>query len=149
MTQIPFSYAYLVNLTKYTPVFIISSIPTGKNAVTVRNRNTKIPHFLGDALQFGTAAIILFVIALARNLPFPKERSLIGVIKFGVLQYGMSAKFFQWCLLEVSIGMFQIILALCLLNTFLLAIIHQQENFYWRTLVGGIISLADVGIIFQ
>jgi drug/metabolite transporter (DMT)-like permease len=83
------------------------------------------------------------------RLDLPKGRSLIGAINFGALLYGTSAIFFHWSLIEVSPRMFQIILALSPLITFLLAIVHQQENFHWRTLVGGLISLAGVGIVFH
>jgi drug/metabolite transporter (DMT)-like permease len=83
------------------------------------------------------------------RLDLPKGRSLIGAINFGALLYGTSAIFFHWSLIEGSPRMFRIILALSPLITFLLAIVHQQENFHWRTLVGGLISLAGVGIVFH
>ena len=83
------------------------------------------------------------------RLDLPKGRSLIGAINFGALHYGTSAIFFHWSLIEGSPRMFRIILALSPLITFLLAIVHQQENFHWRTLVGGLISLAGVGIVFH
>ncbi|MDW7755312.1 MAG: EamA family transporter [Brevefilum sp.] len=54
---------------------------------------------------------------------------------------------FYWSLLEVSPGMFQIILALSPMITFLLAIVHRQEYFHWRTLSGCLISLVGVVVV--
>jgi drug/metabolite transporter (DMT)-like permease len=56
---------------------------------------------------------------------------------------------FYWSLLEVSPGMFQIILALSPMITFLLAIIHKQEDFRWRTMAGCLISVVGVAVVFR
>ena len=129
--------------------FIISTILAGNNAVAVRFSNAEIPPFLGGALRFGVAALILFIAVLVFRLPLPKGRAWIGAIIFGVLQFGISPLLFYWSLLEVSPGMFQIILALSPMITFILAIIHRQEDFQWKTLLGCFISLAGVALVFR
>ena len=129
--------------------FLMSTILAGNNAVAVRYSNAEIPPFLGGALRFGTASIILLAIVWINHLPLPQGRAWIGVIIFGALQFGISPLLFYWSLLEVSPGMFQIILALSPMITFILAIIHQQEKFHWRTLAGCLVSLAGVAIVFH
>jgi drug/metabolite transporter (DMT)-like permease len=129
--------------------FIISTILAGNNAVAVRYSNTEIPPFLGGALRFGAAAIVLLVIVFVMRLPLPKGKQWIGTIIFGALQFGISPLMFYWSLLEVSPGMFQIILALSPMITFLLAIIHKQEDFRWRTMAGCLISLVGVAVVFR
>ncbi len=129
--------------------FVISTILAGNNAVAVRYSNAEIPPFLGGALRFGTASIILLAIVWIKHLPLPEGRAWIGAIIFGMLQFGISPLLFYWSLLEVSPGMFQIILALSPMITFILAMIHHQEDFQWRTLAGCLISLGGVAIVFR
>jgi drug/metabolite transporter (DMT)-like permease len=129
--------------------FIISTFLAGNNAVAVRYSNAEISPFLGGALRFSAASIILMAIVWIKHLPLPEGRAWIGTLIFGALQFGISPLMFYWSLLEVSPGMFQIILALSPMITFILAIIHQQEDFKWRTLAGCLISLAGVAIVFR
>jgi drug/metabolite transporter (DMT)-like permease len=129
--------------------FIISTILAGNNAVAVRYSNAEIPPFLGGALRFGAAAIVLLVIVFVMRLPLPKGKQWIGTIIFGALQFGISPLMFYWSLLDVSPGMFQIILALSPMITFLLAIIHKQEDFRWRTMAGCLISVVGVAVVFR
>jgi len=129
--------------------FVISTILAGNNAVAVRYSNAEISPFLGGTMRFGTASIILLAIVWIKHLPLPEGRAWIGVIIFGALQFGISPLLFYWSLLEVSPAMFQIILALSPMITFILAIIHHQEDFQWRTLAGCLISLGGVAIVFR
>lgn len=129
--------------------FMVSTILGGNNAIAVRFSNNEIPPFFGAALRFSIAGLILFLIVIIKRLPIPKGRTLIGVLIFGVLQFGIGYAFGYWSLLEVSAGLFQVILAIVPLLTFVIAILHHQESFQWRILIGGFLSIVGVGIIFQ
>jgi drug/metabolite transporter (DMT)-like permease len=68
---------------------------------------------------------------------------------FGALQFGFSYALIYWSLLEVPAGLFQVLLALVPLLTFLLAILHRQEAFQWRVLAGGLFAVGGIAIIFS
>ena len=129
--------------------FIVSTILAGNNAIAVRFSNVELPPFFGAAVRFAAASLILFVIVLAIRLPLPKGRSLTGALVFGALQFGISYALIYWSLLQVPAGLFQVILALVPLLTFLLAMLHRQESFQWRILIGGLIAVAGIAIIFR
>ncbi|MBN1449928.1 MAG: EamA family transporter [Anaerolineales bacterium] len=129
--------------------FIVSTILGGNNAIAVRFSNVEIPPFFGAAIRFTAASLILFLIVLALRLPLPKGRSLVGALIFGALQFGISYALIYWSLLQVPAGLFQVILALVPLLTFLLAIAHRQETFQWRVLAGGLLAVGGITIIFS
>ncbi|HKY52956.1 MAG TPA: EamA family transporter [Anaerolineales bacterium] len=128
--------------------FIVSTILAGNNAIAVRFSNIELPPFFGAAVRFAAASFLLFLIVLSLRLPLPKGRSLRGALIFGALQFGISYALIYWSLLQVPAGLFQVILALVPLLTFLLAMLHRQESFQWRILIGGLIAVGGIAIIF-
>jgi len=129
--------------------FIVSTILGGNNAIAVRFSNAELPPFFGAGLRFAVASLILFLIVVIMRLPLPDGRSLIGALIFGALQFGISYALIYWSLLELPAGLFQIILALVPLLTFFFAMLHRQENFQWRVLVGGLLAVGGIAIIFS
>lgn len=129
--------------------FIVSTILGGNNAIAVRFSNVELPPFFGAAARFAAASLILFVIVLTLRLPLPNGRSLVGTLIFGALQFGISYALIYWSLLQVPAGLFQVIVALVPLLTFLLAMLHRQESFQWRLLIGGLIAVSGIAIIFR
>lgn len=129
--------------------FIVSTILGGNNAIAVRFSNVELPPFSGAAIRFAAAALILLLIVLALRLPLPKGRSLVGVLVFGALQFGISYALMYWSLLKVPAGLFQVVLALVPLFTFFFAIAHRQEAFQWRILVGGLLAVSGIAIVFR
>ncbi|MFL7870299.1 MAG: DMT family transporter [Anaerolineales bacterium] len=129
--------------------FILSTILGGNNAIAVRFSNVEIPPFFGAAIRFAAAALILFLVVLIRRLPIPNGRSLLGALIFGALQFGISYALIYWSLLQVPAGLFQVILALVPILTFLFAILHRQETFQWRALAGGLLAVSGIAIIFS
>lgn len=129
--------------------FIVSIIFGGNNAIAVRFSNVELPPFFGAAVRFTAASLILFLIVLFMRLQLPTGRSLVGALIFGALQFGISYALTYWSLLQVPAGLFQVILALVPLMTFLLAIVHRQEAFQWRVLIGGLLAVGGIFIIFR
>jgi drug/metabolite transporter (DMT)-like permease len=128
--------------------FIVATLIGGNNAIAVRYSNLELPPFFGAAIRFTAASLLLFVIVFFLRLPLPKGRSLLGAIIYGVLQFGISYAFMYWSLLEVPAGLFQIILSIVPLFTFLFAIAHRQESFQWRILIGSLIAVIGIAIVF-
>lgn len=129
--------------------FIVSTILGGHNAIAVRFSNVELPPFFGAALRFMAAAAILLVVVLIRRLELPTGRSLVGVIVFGVLQFGFSYALIYWSLLELQAGQFQVIFALVPLLTYFFALLHKQETFHWRAVIGGLLAVGGIAIIFR
>jgi drug/metabolite transporter (DMT)-like permease len=129
--------------------FIVSIILGGNNAIAVRFSNVELPPSFGAGVRFAAAALILFMVVIIMRLPLPKGRSLVGVLIFGTLQFGVSYALLYWSLLEVSAGMLQVVLALVPFLTFLFAIAHRQEAFQWKVLTGGMLALGGIAIIFS
>lgn len=128
--------------------FALSTLVGGANAVAVRFSNAELPPFWGATLRFTGAALILWIIALSQRNPLPKGRSLVGVVLYGVLNFGASYALLYWGLQTVQAGMTQVILALVPLLTLLFAIAHGQETFRWRGLVGAVLALSGIGLAF-
>jgi len=129
--------------------FILSTVLAGNNAIAVRFSNAELPPFFGAGLRFVFASFILIVIVLITRLEFPTGKALTGTLIFGFLQYGISYALGYWSLLFVPAGLFQVILALVPLITFFIAILHGQEKFEWRILIGGLLALVGIIVIFR
>ena len=129
--------------------FVISTILGGGNAIAVRFSNVELPPFFGAGIRFLAASLLLFLFVFYRRLPLPKGRALFGVLIFGTLQFGFNYALIYWSLLSVPAGMFQVIFALVPLLTFFFAILHRQESFQWKVLIGGLLATAGIAIVFR
>ena len=129
--------------------FVISTIMGGGNAIAVRFSNVELPPFFGAAVRFTVASLILFLFVFFRRLPLPKGRALFGVWVFGTLQFGFNYALIYWSLLSVPAGMFQVIFAIVPLLTFFFAILHRQEAFQWKVLIGGLLATVGIAAVFR
>lgn len=121
----------------------------GFNPIGIHYTVLELPPFWGAFLRFAPAALILFGIVLIRRLPLPRGRALWGAVLFGALNTGLSFVFLYYGFKRVQPGMATVLLALVPLFTLLFAILHRQETFRWRTLLGAVISLGGILIVFQ
>jgi drug/metabolite transporter (DMT)-like permease len=127
--------------------FTVSVLFAGNNAIAVRYSNIELPPFFGAAIRLAFAALIFFLIMLVFRLPFPRRQGLLGAVLFGVIGSGLNYALLYWALETLHPALSMIILALVPLMTFLLACIHRQEVFRWKTLFGSVIALGGIGII--
>jgi len=129
--------------------FVISTIMGGGNAIAVRFSNAELAPFFGAGIRFLAASLLLLLFVFYRRLPLPKGRALFGVLIFGTLQFGFNYALIYWSLLRVPAGMFQVIFAVVPLLTFFFAILHRQEPFQWKVLIGGLLATAGIAIVFR
>lgn len=120
----------------------------GLNAIGVRYVVAELPPFWGATIRFAPASLLLFLLVLQQRLPLPRGRALLGAVIFGVLNFGLAFAFAFWGLQYVPPGLAMVILALSPLLTLLFAILHRQEKFQWRVLLGGLLSLGGIAVIF-
>jgi drug/metabolite transporter (DMT)-like permease len=129
--------------------FILSVLLGGMNAIGVRYTVLELPPLWGATLRFGVAAALLIVVMLTMRLIMPRGRALVGVILYGLLNFGASYAFLYWGFIYVQPGMAQVLLALVPLLTLFFAVLHGLERFRWRGLVGATIAVAGIAIGFQ
>lgn len=128
--------------------FVISTLFAGNNAVAVRFSFVELPPFYSAGLRFIGASILFFLIVALMRLPIPRGHALLGVLLFGFLQFGISYVLVYYSLFHVTAGLFQVLLALIPLFTYLFAILHKQEEFEWHVVIGGLIALGGIAVIF-
>jgi drug/metabolite transporter (DMT)-like permease len=129
-------------------VFALIVVLGGANGVAIRFTVLELPPFWGAAVRFAAAALCFWAILLARRLPLPAARTLVGVLLFGLLDTGASFAFVYWGLRSMPAGLASVLLALAPLLTFFFAIAHRLEPFRWRGLVGGVLAVAGITLAF-
>jgi drug/metabolite transporter (DMT)-like permease len=92
-------------------------------------------------LRFSIAALIFWGIALARRVPLPRGKALLGAVLYGILSIGIFFASVYWVLQKVHPGMVSVFLAMAPLMTFFFALVHRLEKFRLVGLVGTLISL--------
>lgn len=136
--------------TRWTLIaFMVSVLLTGLNPIGVHYTVLELPPFWGAALRFAPASVLLFLLVLMLKLPIPRGRALMGAILFGALNFGASYAFIYFSLIKVQPGMSAVILATGPIFTLLFTLLHHQESFRWRVLLGSLLAVSGVALVFR
>ena len=119
----------------------------GTNFIAVKFSNEGLDPTFGAMLRFGLAAAIFFLIAAALRLPLPRGRAAVGALLYGALGFGVSYWALYFALTELTAGTASIVMASVPLLTLVLAVLHRQERFTGRGLIGGLLAIAGIGIL--
>lgn len=119
----------------------------GANFLAVRYSNEELPPFFGATLRFSAAALLFFLIALVRRTPLPTGRAAVGAILYGLLGFGVAYAMLYKALVGLSAGMASAIVASVPLATLVLAVVHRQERFSLRGLVGGALAVGGIAVL--
>ncbi|MDQ3734547.1 MAG: EamA family transporter, partial [Actinomycetota bacterium] len=119
----------------------------GSNFVAVKFSNAELAPMYGAAVRFTAAALIFLLLGWALSLPLPRGRALLGSAVYGALNFGVAYGLIYFALLEISIGMSAVIMATVPLFTLILAVLHGQERFTGRGIVGGFLAVAGIGVL--
>jgi len=119
----------------------------GSNFVAVKFSNAELAPMYGAAVRFTAAAIVFLLLGWALSLPLPRGRALLGSAVYGALNFGVAYGLLYFALLEISIGMSAVIMATVPLFTLILAVLHGQERFTARGIVGGVLAVAGIGVL--
>ena len=128
--------------------FLASCLIGGSNAVAVRYSNAELAPFWGATLRFLGATLILGAWVVARRMPLPRGRALVGAIVYGTLNFGLSYALVYFGLVDAPAGPAQVVLAIVPLVTLVLAVVQGIERFSWRGLVGALIAAAGIAVVF-
>jgi drug/metabolite transporter (DMT)-like permease len=127
--------------------FALLVLVGGTNAVAVRFSNVELPPFWGASMRFAAAALIFWIIVLARRIALPRGRALTGAMLYGLLAVGASYAFIYWALLRVQASLTMVVLAFVPLMTLFLAWAHGLETLSWRRLIGALIAVAGILVV--
>jgi len=119
----------------------------GSNLVAVKFSNAELAPMYGAAVRFSGAAVIFLLLGWALSLPLPRGRALLGSAVYGALNFGVAYALLYFALLEISIGMCAVIMATVPLFTLISAVLHGQERFTPRGIVGGLLAVAGIGVL--
>lgn len=128
--------------------FFVAAVFAGGNAVAVRLGLSELAPFWGAAIRFLAAAAILLGVVAALRLQLPRGRALVGVLIYGVLNFGLFYMFLYWALQEVTAATAMVTLAIVPLLTFFLAVVQRIEQFNYRGLTGALMAAVGIGIVF-
>lgn len=120
----------------------------GFNGTAIRLSSAELAPFWGGALRFGLASAIFFAIVIARRVPLPRGRALVGSLIYGLLGFGTVFALVYWGVIEAGAGMAQVVLALAPLLTLLLAVLQGIERFRLQSLLGSLVAVAGIALVF-
>lgn len=72
----------------------------------------------------------------------------MDAVLFGTLNFGASFPFIYFSLIKVQHGMSAVILATGPIFTLLFTLLHHQESFSWRALLGSLLVVSGVALVF-
>jgi drug/metabolite transporter (DMT)-like permease len=119
----------------------------GLNAIAVKRSVAELDPYWSAATRFLVAALLLAALVVVMRRPFPRGGSLGGALLYGVVAFAGSFGFVYPALGQIPAATGVVFLALVPLETFGLAILHRQERFQVRGLVGAVIALAGVAVV--
>lgn len=129
-------------------VFAVVVIVGGLNPVAVRYSDHELAPFWGAGVRLVAAAAILLAVVLARGIPLPRGRALLGVALYGFLGFGAFFGFLYWGLVNAPAAAASVALSLVPLMTLILAPLHGLERFRWQALAGAAVSVGGVAFVF-
>ncbi len=129
--------------------FVLVVLFGGANFVAGKVSIRELAPFWAATLRLAAAAILLFAFVAVERLPLPRGRALAGAVSYGVLGFGAAYGFAYWGFQRVPAGMGATVMAVTPLFAFALALLHGQEEFRWRPLLGGTVALAGIAVMFS
>jgi drug/metabolite transporter (DMT)-like permease len=128
--------------------FLATIVLGGSNAVAIKIGNGELPPFWGATLRFGLATVLLAAIALVVRPSWPRGRSLVGAVLYGLVGFAAFYAFAYFGLVDAPAGVAQVLIAGAPLLTLLLAVVQRLEKFRWQGLAGSVVAAAGIAVIF-
>jgi drug/metabolite transporter (DMT)-like permease len=120
----------------------------GINTIAVKATVQELDPEWGAGLRFLAAGLIFVVLTLARGRSFPRGRSLVGAMVYGLVGFAGSFGLIYPALRDVQAGTAAVVIALAPLVTYGLAVGQRQEQFRSQALLGALVALAGIAIVF-
>ncbi len=127
--------------------FVGAVLIGGTNFIAVTFSNRELAPFFGAALRFTLAAFIFFLLTRIRGLPPVRGRDLVGAVLYGLLGFGISYAGLYYALVGLAAGTVSVVMAATPLVTLLLAAMVGQERVTPQGLMGGMLTMAGIGVL--
>jgi len=118
----------------------------GGAPIAIRYTYEDLAPYWSATMRFGLAAVIFWVLMLARGVRFPRGRALVGAVIFGALSVGGAFLFVYYGLVRTGASLGSTILATVPLLTLFFAAGHKLEKLSRRGLLGGLLALIGIAI---
>lgn len=119
----------------------------GTNFVAVKFSNEELDPLFGAGLRFSAGAVILLAIMRLMGLSFPGRRETAGAMVYGALGFAVSYACLYYALVGLNAGTTAVFMAATPLVTLALAVLHRQERFTLRGLMGGLLAVGGIALI--
>jgi drug/metabolite transporter (DMT)-like permease len=119
----------------------------GLNFLLVKFSNEELAPFYGAGVRFALGGLVFLGIALTRKMPLPRGRALAGATVYGLLNFGVGYALLYFALTRLQAGTTSVIMALVPLLTLVFAVLHGQERFTGRGVVGALLALAGITML--
>jgi drug/metabolite transporter (DMT)-like permease len=120
----------------------------GTNFVAIRFSNRGLDAIWGAGLRFTLAAAVFGLLFVALRLSFPRGRTLLLVVVYGVLAFAGAYGCLYWAMKEVPAGIAAVVLAAGPLLTLLLAVGHGMERLSRAGVLGALVAILGSAVIF-
>lgn len=117
---------------------------TGAGPLLARLTFQNFAPFWGGFLRFGAAGLVFALISFIRRVQLPRGRALGATVLFGALNVGIAFIFVFWGLVKTPSSVYAVTIAIVPLLTLFFAAAHQLERFRFRSLVGGLLTIAGI-----
>lgn len=97
-------------------------------SIAIRFTYGELAPYWSGVLRFGTAALIFWALMLARRVPVPRGRALVGAAVFGFLSVGAAFIFVYYGLTKTQASLYQTTMAIVPLLTIFFAAGHKLES---------------------
>jgi drug/metabolite transporter (DMT)-like permease len=120
----------------------------GLNTIAVKETVAELDPLWGAGLRFLLAGLLFAGLALSARRPFPRGRSMVGAMLYGIVGFGAAFGLIYPGLRDVQAGTAAVLIALSPLATYGLAIAHRVERFRVQSLLGSLLALLGIAIVF-
>lgn len=119
----------------------------GANYIAVKFSNEEMDPVSGATVRFAAAAALLFLICAIWRYPLPRGRAAVGAAIYGLLGFGVSYALLYYAIVGLGAGTTAVIIGATPLATLLLAVLHRQEKFTMRGVLGGVLALLGIAVL--
>lgn len=119
----------------------------GSNFIAVKLSNDDLAPLFGAGVRFAAAALLLVVLMRVQRLGIPRGPDVVGPALYGLLGFGVSYGLLYYALQGLTAGTAAVFMACTPLITLVLAVLHGQERFTVRGVVGGALAVAGLVVI--
>ena len=118
----------------------------GGASVAIRITYGEMAPFWAATSRFAIAALIFWGLVVARKLPLPRGRALLGAVLFGALTVGLAFALIGWGLVETPASVYQILMALVPLATLFLSSFQGVEAITQRGIIGSLLAVVGIAV---